>query len=296
MSLRSALSAIVVAVFVLAGAAPVTAQPKTELHQCVPADLREDAITFKAEDGVELPGLVFGSGSSGVLLAHTQTETVCEWLPLARQLADDGHQVLLYEMRSLRLRENRHSYDLDVLGAARELDSRGVSSIIAGGAGTGAAAIAAVAEKVPGLRGMFLLTPFEGFHTSSADLDAVTGIRAVQVPSFIVAAQDDVIESKSEDVEDTRLADHARQVAGAASNARLEIVPGSARFAKLVEDGALRDQVRAFVRENRAAPTFLERWLMPIAGGVVLLVLAVVVVLRRRSRRSTTVAEVSAGS
>ncbi|ANZ38505.1 hypothetical protein BBK82_23025 [Lentzea guizhouensis] len=60
---------MVVGAFVLLHAAPAIAQPKTEPHHCVPADLREDAITFRADDGVELPGLVFGSGSSGVLLA-----------------------------------------------------------------------------------------------------------------------------------------------------------------------------------------------------------------------------------
>lgn len=297
MSLRSVLVAVVVAAFVLPGAAPAIAQPKTELNRCVPADLREDAITFKSEDGVELPGLVFGSGASGVLLAHTQTEILCDWFPLARQLADDGYQVLVYEMRTSGLRENRNRYDLDVLAAAAELTDRGASSIVAGGAGTGATAIATVAQKVPGLKAMFLLTPFKGFHTSSSDLDALTGIEAIQVPSFIAAAQDNVIEV--EDVEDTRLADHARQVADAASNAKLEIVPGTASFAKLIEDAALREKVRAFVRETAPPPTFLERWWLPIGGGVLLLVMVIVgvVVLRKRAgRNTTTAAGVSAGS
>lgn len=290
MALRSVLGAVVVAAFTLVSAVPVVAQPKTELHKCVPADLREDAITFKTEDGVELPGLVFGSGSSGVLLAHTQTEFICDWLPLARQLAEDGHQVLVYEMRTLLLRENRNRYDLDVLAAAAELDSRGASSIVAGGGGTGATAIATAAGKIPGLKGMFLLTPFKAFQTSSSDLDAVGGIGAVEVPSLVVAAQDDVIESGDTSyVEDTRLADHARAVAGAASNAKLEIVPGKAHFAELIDDAVLSEKVRAFVRETSPPPTFLERWLMVIVGGVLLLLLfvvAVVVVLRRRAHSS----------
>lgn len=292
MSPRSVLSAVIIAAFVLVSAVPAIAQPKAELHPCVPADLREDAISFKAEDGVGLTGLVFGSGSSGVLLAHSQTEEICDWLPLARQLADDGHQVLVYEMRSLLLRENRHRYDLDVLAAANELDDRGASSIVAGGAGTGATAIATVAAKIPGLKGMFLLTPFQAFHTSSVDLDAVEGIATVQVPSFVAAAQDDQIG-------DTPLADESRQVAGAAKNARLEIVPGTAHFAKLTDDAAVRDKVRAFVRESVPPQTFLERWWLPIGGGVVLLLVlaAGVVVLRRRAARNTTTsADVSAGS
>lgn len=299
MTPRSVLAAVVLAAFALAGAAPASAQPKTELNPCVPADLREDAITFKTEDGVELPGLVFGSGSSGVLLAHTQTEVLCDWFPLARQLADDGYQVLVHEMRTLGLRENRNRYDLDVLAASAELTDRGASSIVAGGAGTGATAIASAAQKIPGLKAMFLLTPFKGFHTRSSDLDSLAGIGAVQVPSFVAAAQDDIIETQVEDVEDVRLADHARQVADAASNAKLEIVPGAASFAKLIEDAALRENVRAFVRETAPPPTFLERWWLPIGGGVLLLVLVIVgvVVLRKRAgRNTTTAADVSAGS
>ncbi|WP_394616394.1 hypothetical protein JNUCC0626_43150 [Lentzea sp. JNUCC 0626] len=272
---------MVVAVFVLAGAPSAVAQPKTELHPCVPADLRESAITFKADDDVELPGLVFGSGSTGVLLAHTQTEFLCDWLPLARALADDGYQVLLYEMRSLTLRENRHSYDRDVLGAARELENRGASAIVAGGAGTGATAIASAGQQIGALKGMFLLTPFEAFRTSSADLDALTGIKAVQVPALVVAAEDHV-------VGDLRLADHAREIAGAASNAKLEIVPGTAGFGKLTEDAALRDEIRAFVRETAppgSAAWSFTRWLL--GGGTLLVVLAVVVVVLRR-RNTTT--------
>ena len=298
MARRSVLGAVVVAAFVLTSAVPVVAQPKTELNNCVPADLREDAITFKAEDGVELPGLVFGSGSSGVLLAHTQTEVLCDWLPLARQLADDGHQVLVYEMRTLLLRENRNRYDLDVLAAAAELDSRGASSIVAGGSGTGATAIATAAAKIPGLKGMFLLTPFKAFQTSSSDLDAVGGIGAVEVPSLVVAAQDDVIETGVPDVEDVRLAEHARVVAGAASNAKLEIVPGKAHFAELIDDAALSEKVRAFVRETSPRPTFVGRWLMLIVGGVVLLVIGLrgaLLVFRLKHNRARAVSGDEAG-
>ncbi|MDT7788672.1 MAG: hypothetical protein QOF58_7091 [Pseudonocardiales bacterium] len=297
MSPRSVLSAVLVAAFVLVSASPSSAQPKTELNKCVPADLRDDAISFEAEDGVELPGLVFGSGSSGVLLAHTQTEFLCDWLPLARQLAEDGHQVLVYEMRSMMLRENRHRYDLDVLGAAKELDSRGASSIVAGGGGTGATAIATAAAKIPSLKGMFLLTPFKTFQTSSSDLDAVAGIGTVQVPSFIAAAQDDVIELGDSELQDVRLADHARQIADAATNAKLQIVPGKAQSAELTDDPAMRDEVRAFVRESSPPPTFLERWWLPIGGGVLVLALVIAgVVVLRRKRSATTGQDVSAGS
>lgn len=279
--------AAVVAAFILAGAAPAIAQPKTDtvLDQCLPAELREDAITFKTEDNIVLPGLVFGSGSSGVVLAHGETEQICAWLPLARQLADDGFQVLLHQSRSPLLpREARARYDRDVLAAAKELDRRGASSIVIGGAGTSAAAIASIASKVQNLKGVFLLTPLQTCRRTDFEFDTLAGIESVQAPVFVAAAQDDVVELKVDHLDDVRLADDARAVAGAAPNDRLEIVPGKARGVELMEDAALRDEVRAFAREVAPPPSFAARWWPLIAGGVVMLVgvLALVIFWRRR--------------
>lgn len=68
-------------------------------------------------------------------------------------------------MRTLRLRESRNAYDLDVLGAARELDRRGASSIIAGGAG----ATATEAKDIPGLKGCSC-SPRSGLGTRGVSL------------------------------------------------------------------------------------------------------------------------------
>jgi hypothetical protein len=184
----------------------------------VPADLRDDAISFRTDDHVELRGLVLGNGSSGVLL------TPC----------------------------------------------------------TGATAVAATAQKISGLKGLVLLTPL-ALTRRGTELDAVAGVRAVEVPSFVAAARNDI------------LADGAHEVAGAASDSRLKIVPGAASGAALIENSAMRDDVRAFAREAMPPRTFPERWTLPISG-VVLLALAVagVVVLRRRN--TTSPPDVSAGS
>lgn len=278
---RPVLTALAVAAFVLVGALPSTAQPR-DLESCVPAELRDDALTFPADDGVELSGQIFGRGTAGVLLVQEPLELVCEWVPLARQLADDGYQVLLYEKREYSVQENRDAFDRDVLGAARELQRRGATSIIAGGAGTGATVIASVAERIPGLSGMFLLTPFQAYQTRRVDFDALSGIGAVQVPTLVVVGTGDLAEGVDLDP-----VEHAREVAGAAANAELEVVPGDLTFARLTDNPAVRDRVRTFVRETLPPPTFLDRWLGPIAGGVVLLAMlaAVGVVVLRRCRR-----------
>ncbi|SDG31247.1 hypothetical protein SAMN05216553_10764 [Lentzea fradiae] len=278
---------------------PAAAQPVTELPPCITDDLREDAIKFKAEDGVELPGVVLGSGSTGVLLASSSSNSSCDWLPLAQELADDGYQVLFYENRDFRLRDVRNAFDQDVLGAAKELERRGASSIVAGGIAVSAAAVATVAGRIPGLKGMFLLSPYRAFYTRTSELDAVRGIGAVQVPSLILVPEEkqpqDAPEQvdAEEDLEAPNLAEQAREVADAATNATLESMPGELFFTTLDKHPDVRNRVRAFVRETLPAPSFLDRWLGPIAGAVVLLamVVAVVVVVRRsRPRRAETVA------
>lgn len=290
---------MLVAAFVLFSITPAMAQ-NTELEACVPDELRADAISFTTEDDIKLPGLVFGDGASGVLLAHNTLERICAWLPLARQLADDGYQVLLYQPRTEILkgdqRTKRHRYDLDVLAAAQELRSRGADSIVAGGAGNGATALAAVAAKIPDLKGVFLLSPTEITNFAGHRLDAVVGIGAVEVPAYVLAAEDDVVEIDAEDVDDLVFADHARNVADGAKNGRVEVVPGKAHGVALTEDAALRDRVRAFVREAMP-PSSPVNWVLIGSGVVVLLLLVagvLVVVLHRRN--TTTPADVSAGS
>jgi hypothetical protein len=74
-------------------------------------------------------------------------------------------------------------------------------------------------------------------------------------------------------------------------------VPGTVRFAKLVEDAAVRQKVREFVRENSPPPTFLERSWLPIGGGVLVVALVIVgVAVLRKKKSTTTVPDVSAGS
>ncbi|USX51699.1 hypothetical protein [Lentzea sp. HUAS12] len=283
MSLRSLLRVVLVAAFVLVCAAPATAQPDRELDRCVPAGLRNEAISFRTEDHVVLHGLVLGSGTSGVLLAPGAVESVCAWLPLARELADDGYRVLLYQSRSGPIPTGSFRYDLDLRAASLELGRLGVTSVVAGGAGSSATAVAATAEKIAGLKGVVLLSPYAGAIIGT-DLDSAAGLNAVRVPSLVAAAQDDVIDVQEFGGGRRAMADEARQVAGAVQGSRLRIVPGEAAGTELIEDPAMRDEVRAFVREVAPPPTFVERWKAPITGVVLLvLVVAGVVVLRRRS-------------
>lgn len=290
MTLGVLFRAALVAAFVLSGSIPAQAQESSALDRCVPPDLRGDLISFRAEDDVEIRGLVLGGGSRGVLLAGSQTEfDPCGWLPFARELADDGYQVLVSDIRGP-VRDDRlknFRWDLDVEAGARELDRRGAGSIVAVGSSTGASVVAASARKIPGLAGLVLLSPLKAVKAGQAGrLDAVGVLETAGVRVFIAAAEDD--RAVNDEGDGFVAADHARELAEAASGSRLALVPGEAHGTELIkDDGRLRGEMRAFVEEVLPVPSY-ERWLKPVAVGVVVLgLLAVVLIVwRRRVRKS----------
>ena len=271
-------AAVVVLVLVNSAAG---ASASTGLDPCVPADLREDAITFRTEDDLGLPGLVLGSGSRGVLLVPDVTEEVCDWLPLARRFEDDGYQVLLHQGRTDDLAQS-FRFDRDVAAAARELERRGATSIVAGGAGTGATALAAVAHDLPAVDALFLLSPLARTTLGGHVLDAATALDELDLPVFIAASEDDRLDADAG--QERPAVDDARLLADAALFSTLDVVPGEAHAAELVADGGpVRDRLVRYVEETVPPPGF-PLWL-PV-GAVALALLLVPAVMLYRGRRA----------
>ena len=125
------------------------------MNTCVPEELWGNVISLTASDGIHLSGLVLGDGPDGVLLSHEQGYSICSFLPLARQLADLGFQVILPEYRlhgaSETVEVNEHFYR-DGRAALDELHRRGAERIFLGGAscgGTVSAMLAGQKQHVP---------------------------------------------------------------------------------------------------------------------------------------------------
>ena len=164
---------------------------------CIGTALRPKVIAFKSTDGVQLHGVLLGSGQNGIVLGAGPTfrGNLCDWLPLARTLAQRGYRALAYDFRAFPprpLRQRRlplpaavHLHR-DVVGAERELVRRGVKRVLVGGAGPvgGTAAMTAAALiPRPVLAGVLALTPVRQF----ADMDAESAARKVTAPSFFGA-------------------------------------------------------------------------------------------------------------
>lgn len=61
------------------------------VNSCVPEELLTHAATLKTSDGKYLYTLVLGSGSDGVLLAHEQGYSICSFLDMGKELAEQGY-------------------------------------------------------------------------------------------------------------------------------------------------------------------------------------------------------------
>jgi hypothetical protein len=59
----------------------------------------EGEIIFKTEDGIDINGNVFGSGSRWVILSHMFPTEQASWFDFANYLAENGYIVLTYDFR-----------------------------------------------------------------------------------------------------------------------------------------------------------------------------------------------------
>lgn len=50
----------------------------------------QNVAHFAVDDGTRLQRVLIGGGPAGVVLAHQSDQTLCDWLPFARQLAAEG--------------------------------------------------------------------------------------------------------------------------------------------------------------------------------------------------------------
>jgi pimeloyl-ACP methyl ester carboxylesterase len=222
----TALTAFVVVATLLAscsngeGSSPPTTQTsETETAATTTAATTEgeradyQALRFRAEDGVELVGRLWGEGDVGVILAHgfSQGEAQDNWLPFPAVLAERGYLALTFNFRGfcdtslgsegcsegdLDLKNNWR----DAVAAVALLEERGAKKIFLIGASMGGLAVlrAAWTPGVDVAGVVSLATPQFPFKYYTVDTqsqaDDVTPARLKQIdePKLFIAGTDDV--------------------------------------------------------------------------------------------------------
>lgn len=164
------------------------------VNSCVPEELRSNATTLKTSDGIYLSALVLGSGTDGILLAHEQGYSICSFLDIGTELAEQGYLVVLPEYRlhgASQKSENTDPIDLDAEAALHELARQGAERVFLAGASCGGttAMISGVRQELPTQGLLILSSPAQCGPT----LDAIPSVRKIKAPSLFVVSPGDML-------------------------------------------------------------------------------------------------------
>ncbi|GIF48096.1 alpha/beta hydrolase family protein [Asanoa ferruginea] len=148
-------------------------------------------VHFGAAGATNLAGLIGGTGTAGVVLAHQAEANLCQWILGFNELIGKGYKVLAFDFHGHGASESSEvGFDDDVVAAAATLRADGATSIVLIGASMGGTFSVAAAPKIT--------PPVAGVVSVSAPL-AYAGVSAQQaaatlsVPVLYVANENDGI-------------------------------------------------------------------------------------------------------
>lgn len=157
-------------------------------------------VRFGALDGVGLEGRLFGSGTTGVVLAHMGNagDSQADWYGVAGALADRGYAVLTFDRRGVcpggfdgcsSGSDNYLNHWKDVVGAVGFMTEKGIGRVFIGGASIGAMASLYAAERlgrnVAGVIWVSGLDFASGYRFERSD------VRRVDVPKLFISGSGD---------------------------------------------------------------------------------------------------------
>ncbi|MEV0158288.1 alpha/beta hydrolase [Micromonospora sp. NPDC050686] len=198
-------------------------------------------VVFGDEVDAELGGVVLGSGTTGVVLAHQAAGDVCQWLPYGRELADRGYRVLAFDFLGSGVSlGNGVPMARQVDAAAAALRAEGATKIVLAGASMGGSAVLAAAPTLdPAAVAVVALSPPTGY----GDADAAAATPKITVPVFYGVGE-----------QETSFAESTRQLYGATpgtTQRQLVLAPSAAHGVSLVDpgtgDAGLRDKLAGFL-------------------------------------------------
>jgi len=206
----------------------VTTQAPKPLQQpsarCGAPDTKATLVRFQAADGTSLDGVMVGSGTVGVVLAHEYLADLCGAWPFADYLAKRRLRAFAVDLRCFG-RSSCPEGDAsgrvvdDVVAAVAELRRRGVTRVALVGASMGGSAVLIAGTRVQPPVDAVVELSGQADPTSQLGgipLNAGAAVQQLTVPTMFVVANNDAYTS----VEETR----AMHQAAKASDKRLEVL------------------------------------------------------------------------
>jgi pimeloyl-ACP methyl ester carboxylesterase len=234
----TALTASVVIAALLASCSndEASSPPTTQTSEAeTAATTTREVIRFRAGDGVELVGRLWGEGDVGVILAHgfSQGQAQDGWLPFPAVLAERGYLALTFNFRGFCDSEDCSEGGMelgnnwrDAMAAVALLEERGAKKIFLIGASMGGLAVLRAA-RTPGVdvAGVVSLSTPQfpsKYYVGEPQANDVTPARLKQIdePKLFIAGKDDVQLPGSAPlrpgIESVRFAEDARRMFAAA--------------------------------------------------------------------------------
>jgi len=236
---RGPITLLMLAVLGTAGCAGHPAAAPTAAAEPVVGDDCPDLVDggtqvqFTDAHGGKLVGVVFGKGSTGVVLSHMSDGDVCAWMPYARILANGGYQTIVFYFDGFGSSQGASGSTLpgDIVAAAGYLRGHGAKTIALVGASMGAAAsVDAATQLKPAPAVVVSLSAPKAYQSA----DAIDAAKQLTVPVLYAAG-----------VGDGEFADDAQALydaTPATTNRTVLIAPSSSHGIGLV--GAPGSQVR----------------------------------------------------
>ena len=161
-----------------------------------PQELGGEHVSFTTSDGVLLRGHLYGTGSTGVILAHMYPADQSDWTDFAQVLAAHGYQALTFDFRGFTESEGSSGTEYagtDLLAAYQFMRTRASRIYIAGASlGAEAAILVGAREDVAGLILISVPTSFGGIVVTDS-------IRHVRAPIlFVTSAADPLVGGQPE--------------------------------------------------------------------------------------------------
>jgi dienelactone hydrolase len=172
-------------------AVAATASPSpapSDAAGCQGAAPHGQRVTFGPEGAANLVGVLFGTGRTGMVLAHQSRANRCQWAAYAEESARAGYRVLTFDFPGDGDSPAGLGNDAAVAAAVAYLRGQGAQSIVLIGASMGGNAVLAAAPRItPPVAGVISLSAPAVFQ----GLDAGAAVRNLAVPVLYAVCQKD---------------------------------------------------------------------------------------------------------
>jgi acetyl esterase/lipase len=144
-------------------------------------------VHFGSEIASDLYGRIFGTGKTGIVIAHMNGGDVCQGAPYAKELAQAGYRTMVFDFGGFGVSTTASaSHGKQVASAAAALRADGATNIVLLGGSMGATAVLAVAPSItPPPVAVIALSPPLVF----TDDNASDGVAKLTMPVFYAAGE-----------------------------------------------------------------------------------------------------------